>query len=199
MAATASSVSCWTSAISAAISLVARLERSASLRTSSATTAKPLPCSPARAASIAAFSASRFVCSAMSSIVSTMAPICSPLAPSSVTLTAARWTTSRIRPMPATVSRTEPAPPAAAEPPMRPRSRPRRPPRRAVDGAHHVAQRSFSCLDSGVDLLAADADLGNAVAELDEGLEDVADLRALVPRAGADAGHALGHVARWPG
>ncbi|OFX25954.1 MAG: hypothetical protein A2V77_08210 [Anaeromyxobacter sp. RBG_16_69_14] len=35
--------------------------RSASLRTSVATTAKPLPCSPARAASMAAFRASRFV------------------------------------------------------------------------------------------------------------------------------------------
>jgi hypothetical protein len=33
---------------------------SASLRTSSATTAKPRPCSPARAASMAAFRASRF-------------------------------------------------------------------------------------------------------------------------------------------
>ena len=43
------------------ISCVATWLRSASLRTSAATTAKPLPCSPARAASIAAFSASKLV------------------------------------------------------------------------------------------------------------------------------------------
>ena len=49
------------SSISCAISCAAVLERSASLRTSSATTAKPRPCSPALAASIAAFSASRLV------------------------------------------------------------------------------------------------------------------------------------------
>src|SRR5450830_1090043 len=45
----------------AIISCAAVCERSASLRTSAATTANPLPCSPARAASIAAFNASKLV------------------------------------------------------------------------------------------------------------------------------------------
>ena len=47
----------------------------ASLRTSSATTANPRPDSPARAASIAALSASRFVCSAIVVIVAAMPPM----------------------------------------------------------------------------------------------------------------------------
>ena len=47
---------------SSPISSAATCERSASLRTSAATTAKPLPCSPARAASMAALRASKLVC-----------------------------------------------------------------------------------------------------------------------------------------
>ena len=65
------------SLISFSISLVEEEERSASFPTSSATTAKPRPCSPARAASIAALRASRLVWSAMSPITPMMPPICS--------------------------------------------------------------------------------------------------------------------------
>ena len=50
------------------ISFAASAERTASARTSEATTAKPRPASPARAASTPAFSASRLVWKAMSSI-----------------------------------------------------------------------------------------------------------------------------------
>jgi hypothetical protein len=56
------------SEISAAISLAASALRWASERTSLATTAKPRPCSPARAASTAAFSARMLVWKAMPSM-----------------------------------------------------------------------------------------------------------------------------------
>ena len=55
--------------INSAVSLTACELSSASFLTSSATTANPLPASPALAASIAALRAKRFVCSAIVSIV----------------------------------------------------------------------------------------------------------------------------------
>jgi hypothetical protein len=61
-----SRVSSWMLRMVPAISSVAPLVRSARRRTSPATTANPRPCSPARAASMAAFRASRLVCSLIS-------------------------------------------------------------------------------------------------------------------------------------
>src|SRR3989344_5642794 len=61
--------------ISALISLAASALRCARLRTSAATTAKPRPCSPARAASTAAFSARMLVWNAMPSITPMMSAI----------------------------------------------------------------------------------------------------------------------------
>ncbi|KOQ39653.1 hypothetical protein ABW39_25215, partial [Achromobacter xylosoxidans] len=57
------------------ISLAALALRCASERTSPATTAKPLPCSPARAASTAAFSASMLVWNAIPSMTPTISSI----------------------------------------------------------------------------------------------------------------------------
>ena len=63
------------SSIRLLISLAAVAERPARLRTSLATTAKPRPCSPARAASTAALSASRLVWKAISSMTPMMSAI----------------------------------------------------------------------------------------------------------------------------
>ncbi|CFD94853.1 Uncharacterised protein [Bordetella pertussis] len=68
------------SSISTLISLAAWALRCASERTSPATTAKPLPCSPARAASTAAFSARILVWNAIPSITDTISEILRELA-----------------------------------------------------------------------------------------------------------------------
>ena len=71
IAVTAPLVSSWIEAIWAVMSWVALAVWVARFLTSHATTAKPLPCSPARAASIVALSASRLVWPAMLEISST--------------------------------------------------------------------------------------------------------------------------------
>src|SRR2546421_644306 len=109
MATTASCVSACTARMRAAMSLVALAARSASLRISSATTAKRTPDSPAPAASMAAFSASRFVCEAISSIVSTISEISSERSPRLLIRLAMTCTSLRIRCMPARLSRTAPS------------------------------------------------------------------------------------------
>ena len=72
---TAPLVASWMAATCSAISSVAREVWLASAFTSEATTAKPRPASPARAASIVALSASRLVCEAISEISPTTEPI----------------------------------------------------------------------------------------------------------------------------
>ena len=64
IASTAPLVTSWVASIFSLISSVALAVCLASSFTSLATTAKPLPASPARAASMVAFSASRLVCCA---------------------------------------------------------------------------------------------------------------------------------------
>ena len=75
MAITVALVSAWMPSMMVAMSAAEAFDRSASRRTSSATTANPRPPSPARAASMAALRASRLVWSAISLMRARMAPI----------------------------------------------------------------------------------------------------------------------------
>jgi hypothetical protein len=77
------------SSIKTVVSWAARAHRCARLRTSSATTAKPIPDSPARAASTEAFSARMFVWKAISSITLMILEIfslCFPISPIATTI-----------------------------------------------------------------------------------------------------------------
>src|SRR6516165_8143447 len=86
MASTAPLVSSWIASILWLISSVALAVCLASSLTSLATTAKPLPASPARAASMVAFRARRFVCWAMPVITLMTLPISALLSPSLATV-----------------------------------------------------------------------------------------------------------------
>ena len=82
------------SSISAAVSLAAWAQRCARLRTSSATTANPMPASPARAASTAAFSARMLVWNAISSITLMILAILSLealISPMATTISSSDW------------------------------------------------------------------------------------------------------------
>ena len=89
---TAFSAPAWSTSIIALISCVDSWVRLARVLTSSATTAKPRPCSPARAASIAAFKASRLVWSATPRITSKMPPMLALSWWSLLMTSAASWT-----------------------------------------------------------------------------------------------------------
>jgi hypothetical protein len=86
IARTAPSVSPWIASTRAVMSCVALAVSCASSLTSLATTANPLPASPARAASMVALSASRFVCSAIAVMVLTTLAISSEDSPSLATV-----------------------------------------------------------------------------------------------------------------
>ena len=73
-----------------------------------------MPCSPARAASMAAFSASRLVCSAMSSITSTILPMSSTREPSAAMVSAERMMAVLISSVPLIDLSTESSPASTA-------------------------------------------------------------------------------------
>ncbi len=77
--------------------MAAEFDFSASFLTSEATTANPRPCSPALAASIAAFSANRLVRSAISLMRATISPISADRWPRSAISSAYLTTVSRMR------------------------------------------------------------------------------------------------------
>src|SRR6185437_1692111 len=98
MASMASPATFWMSAICSEISSVAFAVWLASDFTSDATTAKPRPASPARAASMVAFSASRLVCAAMVLIRPTTSPIrpADFASPCTVPSVSRAWLTARL-------------------------------------------------------------------------------------------------------
>ncbi|MNE54682.1 hypothetical protein D3C80_1494830 [compost metagenome] len=100
---TASLVSVWMVFTRASICLVAAEERSARRCTSSATTAKPRPASPAMDAWIAAFRARMLVWSAMSLIRLTMSPISWDDSPRRLIRFEVSWICSRMLSMPVMV------------------------------------------------------------------------------------------------
>ena len=110
---TASLVSVWMVRTSTSICLVALAARSARRCTSSATTAKPRPASPAMEDWIEALSARMLVCSAMSLISSTMLPISWELSPRRLMRLEVSWMVSRMVFMPSMVRRTA-SPPLCA-------------------------------------------------------------------------------------
>ena len=98
MACAASAAADWIAPIWSAISSVALAVWPASDFTSAATTAKPRPASPARAASMVALSASRLVCAAIAWIRPITSPIRVAALPRSVMVCAVRCASETARP-----------------------------------------------------------------------------------------------------
>src|ERR1039458_759063 len=94
----ASAAADWIEPICSAISSVAFAVCPASDFTSEATTAKPLPDAPARAASMVALSASRLVCPAIAWISPTTSPMRVAALPSSDMVVTVRWASDTARP-----------------------------------------------------------------------------------------------------